>query len=157
MNNNIKFYRPIIRLTDAAVDWVEKEGKFIISKDFVGYTALITNDLAVAISIDKSITPFSLNPKKPLTIKKAKKVFKYLLDTDFIKDATYDPFPEMEKYNNMKFLVDEAALLNTYIMASSYELNNKNFTIDDEYGEGITDDMLQQLGITVESMEEEKA
>lgn len=157
MNNNIKFYRPIIRLTDAAVDWVEKEGKFIISKDFVGYTALITNDLAVAISIDKSITPFSLNPKKPLTIKKAKKVFKYLLDTDFIKDATYDPFPEMEKYNNMKFLIDEAALLNTYIMASSYELNNKNFTIDDEYGEGITDDMLQQLGITVESMEEEKA
>ena len=157
MNNNLKHYKPIIRLTDAAVDWVEKEGKFIISKDFVGYTALITNDLAVAISIDKSITPFSLNPKKPLTIKKAKKVFKYLLDTDFIKDATYDPFPEMEKYNNMKFLVDEAALLNTYIMASSYELNNKNFTIDDEYGEGITDDMLQQLGITVESMEEEKA
>ena len=91
-----------------------------------------------------------------IAIKKAKKVFKYLLDTDFIKDATYDPFPEMEKYNNMKFLVDEAALLNTYIMASSYELNNKNFTIDDEYGEGITDDMLQQLGITVGNMEGEK-
>ena len=156
MNNNLKYYKPIIRLTDAAVDWVEKEGKFIISKDFVGYTALITNDLAVAVSIDKSITPFSLNPKKPLTVKKAKKVFKYLLDTDFIKDATYDPFPEMEKYNNMKFLVDEAALLNTYIMASSYEMKNKNFTIDDEYGEGITDNMLQQLGITVGNMENEK-
>ena len=156
MNNNIKFYRPTIRLTDAAVDWIEVEGTFIISKDFVGYTALITRDIAVAVSIDKSITPFSLNPRKPLTIKKAKKIFKYLLDTDFIKDATYDPFPEMEKYNNMKFLVDEAALLNTYIMASSYELNNKNFTIDDEYGEGITDDMLQQLGIAVGNMEGEK-
>lgn len=148
-----KDYNPnlIIKLTDQAIAWLVIYGKPIMSKDFVGYTALIDDDIAVAVGLDNSIIPFSLNKKKPLTYKRIKKVFKHLIDTNFIKDASYDPFPEFELYSDIPFDIDMATKLNGYTMTTSFNTKDDNFVPDDDFDAGVMDSIMEKLNIEIKN------
>ena len=144
---------PVIKLTDHAIDFMEKYGNPIISKDFVGYTILVdekvAGKVALAIGLDNSIVPFSLNINKPLSFRKVKKIINFLIDTNFIKDASYDPFPEFERYNNIKFDINKATHLNGYTMVSTFNVED-DFVPDDDFDIGIMDNIVNKLNIKVE-------
>lgn len=139
-----------IKLTDQAIEWITQFGNPVIAKDFVGYTVCIDKDTAIAVSLNNKITPFSLNPKKSLNIRKAKKVFKYLVDTNFVKDATYDPFPDCEKYSNIPFEINNAINTGGYAFKASFETENDNFTPDDDCNINDISDAMEKLNIKID-------
>ena len=122
-----------IKLTDHAIEWITQFGNPIIAKDFVGYTVKIDDDFAVAVDLNNKIVPFSLNPKKPLNLKRAKKLFKQLMNTNFVKDATYDPFPDFEKYSHIPFDLYNATNINGYAFKTSFETQDDSFIPDDDF------------------------
>ena len=146
---------PVIKLTDHAIDFMEKYGNPIISKDFVGYTILVdekvAGKVALAIGLDNSIVPFSLDIKKPLSLRKVKKIINFLINTNFIKDASYDPFPEFERYNNINFNIDKATHLNGYTMISTFNVED-DFVPDDDFDFNIMDNIANKLNIKIESI-----
>lgn len=145
---------PVIRLTDFAIEFMQAHGNPIVSKDFVGYTVLLDEKVAgkvgLAIGLDNSILPFSLDAKKPLTLKKVKKIFKFLIETNFVKDAFYDPFPDFEKYNDIPFDINKATFLNGYTMKTSYNTEDDNFVPDDDIDIENMDNIVKKLNIKVD-------
>lgn len=93
-----------ICLTDDAISYIKNFGMPIMAKDFLGYLILIDKDNACFVGLDNSFIPVSNNSKKPkMSKRRAKRIFRILQDSGFLKDASNDPFPEMEKYNNIPF------------------------------------------------------
>ena len=89
--------------SDRLVQFMEMHGTSIISKDFMGYIIKVTDTELCAIDILGRMFFFSNNPDKPeLPKRKLKKLLKRLWKEGFIKDASLDPFPEMESYSNIK-------------------------------------------------------
>lgn len=125
---------PDIKLTDFAIEWLYECGTPFVTLDFAGYIAKITNKWGCIVGIDNTIIPFSLNKKKPyLTEKQVKRFFNYLLKTNFIKDASLDPYPLFEKYSNIKVDVNTALKVYDYF----YDKNDKSgedFVPDDSVG-----------------------
>lgn len=123
---------PPFKLTDAAVDWVVENGNPFITRDFAGYTVPIDEKIAVAVSLNNEVIPFSLNPNKPVLSKRQlKKLSKILWDTGFLKDASLDPFPELEKYSNIPFNLGEAVVVDDYF-AEPPQFVDANFKADDD-------------------------
>lgn len=139
-----------IKLTDYAINWMTNFGNPVIAKDFVGYTVCIDKDTAIAVSLNNKITPFSLNPKKPLNIKRVKKIFKYLVDTNFVKDATYDPFPDFEKYSNIPFEINNAVNAGGYAFKASFETQDDNFIPDDDCDIADISNAMEKLNIKID-------
>ena len=93
-----------ICLTDDAISYIKNFGMPIMAKDFLGYLILIDKDNACFVGLDNSFIPVSNNSKKPkMSKRRAKRIFRILQDSGFLKDASNDPFPEMEQYNNIPF------------------------------------------------------
>lgn len=93
-----------ICLTDDAIFYIKNFGMPIMAKDFLGYLILIDKDNACFVGLDNSFIPVSNNSKKPkMSKRRAKRIFRILQDSGFLKDASNDPFPEMEMYNNIPF------------------------------------------------------
>lgn len=145
---------PVVKLTDFAIDFIQAHGNPIMSKDFVGYTILldekVAGRVALAVGLDNSILPFSLDAKKPLTLKKVKKIFKFLIETNFVKDAFYDPFPDFEKYNDIPFDINKATFLNGYTMKTSYNTEDDNFVPDDDIDIENMDNIVKKLNIKID-------
>ena len=139
-----------VKLTDYAIDWVTHFGNPVIAKDFVGYTVCIDKDTAVAVSLDNRIIPFSINPKKPLNMRKAKKLFKLLASTNFIKDASHDPFPDFEKYSNIPFEVEYATNAGGYALKTSFETKDDNFIPDDDCDVSDISNAMEKLNIKID-------
>ena len=118
-------------LTDRAVEWCEQFGMPIMAKDFLGYMIRVTKNENCLVGLDNLIIPVSSNPKHPnMTKKRAARVFKVLTNSGFIKYQNSDPFPEMERYNNMKMDYEHAYKIDDAILGRID--NNMDFDDDTE-------------------------
>lgn len=89
--------------SDRLVQFMETYGTSIVSKDFIGYIIKVTDTELCAIDLLGKMFFFSNNPDRPeLSKRKLKKLLKKLWKEGFIKNAFFDPFPEMEGYSNIK-------------------------------------------------------
>lgn len=121
--NIYKNYQPVIRLTEEAINWLTHYATPVATKDFLGYIVAITKDISCIVGVDNTISPISSNPKKPakLSKRKLKKCWKILINTHFVKDASNDPFPEYEPYNNIPFNIDDAIIIEDYTLSKNRE------------------------------------
>lgn len=121
--NIYKNYQPVIRLTEEAINWLTHYATPVATKDFLGYIVAITKDISCIVGVDNTISPISSNPKKPakLSKRKLKKCWKILINTHFVKDASNDPFPEYEPYNNIPFNIDDAIIIEDYALNKNKE------------------------------------
>ena len=106
-----------LSLTDSAVDWIETYGTKLVSKDFIGYLVKLDKKHTLAISI---VGRFIFLKKAKNLIrecapKEIGKIVKRLLKIQFMKDITLDPFPEMERYNNIRFNLRGASFIGDYM------------------------------------------
>ena len=127
-----------ICLTDEAISYIKNFGMPIMAKDFLGYLILIDKDNGCFVGLDNSFIPVSNNSKKPkMSKKRAKRIFRILQDSGFLKDASNDPFPEMEKYNNIKFNPNVAFKIDGNLMESTINIKADDdlFGIEEFLGE----------------------
>lgn len=110
-----EFEKPV--LTDSAVFFLETFGKGVISKDFVGFVVNLNPrfDALLLITLKGIFRPFPTSPKKPLSIRLYKKIYKKLRKTGFIREGCMDPFPDFEPYSNMRLNPYRTLLINDYI------------------------------------------
>lgn len=59
-------------------------------------------DAAVLATCDGYVMIVSLNKDRGLTEKEYRKAEKWLRRADFIREGYFDPFPEYERYSNLK-------------------------------------------------------
>lgn len=128
--NIYKTYQPVIRLTEEAINWLTHYATPVATKDFLGYIVAITKDISCIVGVDSTISPISSNPKKSakLSKRKLKKCWKILINTHFVRDASNDPFPEYEPYNNIPFNINDAIIIEDYALSK----NGEEYIPDDD-------------------------
>ena len=118
-----------IALTDKAVEFCEQFGMPVMARDFLGYLIQVTDKENCLVGLDNTLIPMSADNKHPkMTKRRASKVFKIMADTGFIKYQGLDPFPEMERYNNMKMDYEHAYKIDDEILG---RIDN-NMDFDDD-------------------------
>ena len=138
-DNDWRNQEPPYKLSDAAVDWLIANGVPFATRDFIGYSMAVDDENGCAVGLDNQIYPFSLNPKKPvMTKRRIRKIVNTLIDSNFLKENSLDPFPEFERCNNIPFNLQNAILLDTYFKELPYLTDNK-FKADDNFTWDIVD------------------
>lgn len=94
--NTIDFFR----LSEAAIDFINKNIRPIMSPDYIGYIIPLPKRFKCVLAVDydgkKTWSLVPANIKKNLKVRQAKRAIKFLLKTGWIIPANSLPFEEFE-------------------------------------------------------------